>query len=250
MTHYDSPEAAYHAFFETFNREDAEAWADVMNYPHVRVSSRAAYRLFPTPQDYAERASWDRFKETGWVRSEGMDPVRTHESADVVHLAGGWSRYNAAGGVIHSNRVSYVTTRVDGSWGIQARFGVDSLEDGIPGKPSDPSAVAATDVVKRYFAAWDERDLAACASFGTYPLVRVGVGVVTVLPDEAAMEQALAAAPQARSISLEVRPVQIGTSGVNVAATLKNESGTAHGLFLVANRDGRWGIVGRSVIGG
>ena len=66
--------------------------------------------------------------------------------------------------------------------------------------------------------------------------------------DEAAFEQALGAAPRERSVSLDVRPIQIGTLGVNVAATLESESGTAHGLFLVANRDGRWGIIGRSVI--
>ena len=36
MGRYASPEEAYWAFFETFNRKDAEAWAGVMNHPHVR----------------------------------------------------------------------------------------------------------------------------------------------------------------------------------------------------------------------
>ncbi len=37
MGRYASPEEAYWAFFETFNRKDAAAWAGVMNYPHARV---------------------------------------------------------------------------------------------------------------------------------------------------------------------------------------------------------------------
>ncbi len=100
-----------------------------MSYPHVRVSADAAApRLYPTARNYAQSASWDRFKATGWVRTDGIEPVRTHESADKVHLADGWTRYTAAGERILSNRVTYVLTRIDGSWGIQARFGVDSLD--------------------------------------------------------------------------------------------------------------------------
>ena len=38
MGRYASPEEAYWAFFETFNRKDAEAGAAVMNYPNVRVA--------------------------------------------------------------------------------------------------------------------------------------------------------------------------------------------------------------------
>ena len=103
MGRYASPEEAYRAFFETFNRKDAEAWAEVMNYPHVRVAPvggaevnkasagvpRTPARLYPTVADYAAAADWERFERTGWVRTEGIPPQRIHESENVVHLAGG-----------------------------------------------------------------------------------------------------------------------------------------------------------------
>ena len=139
-----SPEDAYWAFFEADSAKDAEAWAGVMSYPHVRVSARGTASYYETPEAYASGASWESREATGWVRSRGIEPTRLHESADKVHLAAGWTRYNAADEPILSNRVTYILTRLDGSWGIQARFGVDSFTEG---ENTDESAAAAVDVV-------------------------------------------------------------------------------------------------------
>ncbi len=38
----ESPEAAYWAFFESFNARDLAGWAGVNTYPHARVSSADA----------------------------------------------------------------------------------------------------------------------------------------------------------------------------------------------------------------
>ena len=137
MGHYATPEDAYWAFFENFNANDADGSAGVMSYPHVRVSPpragatpRTASRVFPTAADYAALAptTFERIRATGWVRTDGIEPERVHTSEDRVHLAGGWTRYNAEGEPILTNRVTYVMTRLDAGWGIQARFGIDTWD--------------------------------------------------------------------------------------------------------------------------
>ena len=137
MGSHESPEAAYWSFFDRFNAKDAEGWAAAMSYPHVRVSAsapptrggrfdpRTASFLTPTPADYtsmATQAGWERFEATGWVRTQGLEPRRVHETDDKVHLAGGWTRYRADDSPIISNRVLYVLTRLEQGWGIQARL--------------------------------------------------------------------------------------------------------------------------------
>ena len=114
---YASPEDAYWTFFKTFNAKDAEKWAGVMSYPHLRVSARGTARYFETPEAYSSGASWERIEAIGWVRTGGIEPTRLHESADKVHLAGGRTRYNASDQPILSNRVSYILTRLVGHTG-------------------------------------------------------------------------------------------------------------------------------------
>ena len=153
---FQSPEETYEEFFLWFNSEDAEGWANVMQYPHVRISSgvnssylsTSGLSYFETKDDYANAVSWEGFKSTGWVRTHRIDPVRIHESEHKVHLAGGWTRYDKNDEPILSNRVTYILTQIlKGTWKIQARFGLDSLnalED------SSYSPDAAIDVVQQH----------------------------------------------------------------------------------------------------
>ncbi len=167
-----------------------------MTYPHVRVSAgdpggpnrrffnqRAAARLYPDAEDYAVAAQamgWERFETTGWVRTRGRAPVRIHESDDLVLLAGGWTRVRADDSPIVSNRVLYTLTQIEGGWGIQARFGVDShLADTDQGP-----AAAGLDCASRMLRALqagDRDDWLGCFGF---PLTLVrGPGRVEVLED-------------------------------------------------------------------
>ena len=172
---FASPEDTYWAFFEAFNAKDAEAWAGVMSYPHVRVSGRGSSRYFETPEEYASGRSWEQFEATGWVRTQGIEPTRLHESADKVHLAGGWTRYNDSDEPILSNRVTYILTRLDGSWGIQARFGVDSFTES---ENTEESATAAVDVVERHLEALDAEELEPVHTFnGRAVLVAIAVPI-------------------------------------------------------------------------
>lgn len=247
-TSFASPEDAYRAFFRTFNAKDADAWAGVMSYPHVRVSARGTARHYETPEEYASGASWERFEAAGWVRTQGIEPMRLHESDDKVHLVGGWTRYNAADEPIVSNLVTYILTRLDGSWGIQARFGVDSF---TKGENTEESAAAAVDVVQQHLGALDARDFESCARLGSYPVTQVGVGKVDQFEDEAAYARSLGATPRGRASQRDVGAVQSGVNGVNVALAEVLESGRAvRAIFLLAKREGLWRIAGRSIIAG
>ena len=220
-----------------------------MNYPHVRVSAGVGSdAYYETPQDYAARSSWDRFKADGWVRTQGIDPVRIHESDDKVHLAGGWTRYNAADEPIRSNRVTYILTRLQGGWGIQARFGTDSFE---AGEDTAPSQQAALDIVEHHLDAWDARAFPSCTALARYPLTEVGVGAIDRYEDSAAYETALTSQRWSATSSRHVRAHQVGRTGVNVAVIVSHDDGRREqALFLVAQHDNAWQIAARSRIPG
>ena len=70
---FRSPEETYEEFFLWFNSENAEGWANVMQYPHVRISSgvnssylsTSGLSYFETKNDYANAVSWKDFKASG-----------------------------------------------------------------------------------------------------------------------------------------------------------------------------------------
>ena len=239
------PEDAYWQFFRADSAKDAEGWAAVMSYPHVRVSAQGRSVYFETPEVYASSASWEEREATGWVRSRGVEPVRLHESADKVHLAGGWTRFNIDDEPILSNRVTYVLTRLEGSWGIQARFGTDSFDEN---HSYETAAAAAVSVVERFHAALGRNDFEACARLCGYPLTEVGIGEVQQFEDAAAAQERFAAMTD-RDEATEICAVQTGALGVVVGVTACGESGqSVHSVFLVGNREDQWRIVGISAI--
>ena len=238
---FAAPEDAYHEFFRADSAKDAAGWAAVMSYPHVRVSAAGHVAYYETPAEYAARASWAGREATGWVRSRGAEPKRLHESDDKVHLAGGWTRYNADDQPILSNRVTYVLTRLGGRWGIQARFGTDSFTEG-----ERVDATAAVGVVERHL-----QDLAsgnAQADTFWLPLVEAGVGRVDRFSNVAEARSRLLASPRPGVID-DVHAAQAGRDGVVVAAAWTDAGQTrTAAVFLVGRRDGVWRIAGFSTL--
>ena len=240
-TNLATPEEAYFEFFRADSAKEAEAWAAVMSYPHVRVSGAGRVDYYETAAEYAARASWEAREATGWVRSRGIEPVRLQESDDKVHLAGGWTRFNADDEPILSNRVTYILTRVEGSWGIQARFGTDSFAEA---ESFDVSA--AVGVVERHLEDLVRGDLDAVVGAFEFPLVNVGVGQVVQHADAADVRSALVAAPSPIEVE-EVSAAQTRRDGVVVAARwLAEQEIRTSAVFLVARREDRWRIVGFS----
>lgn len=103
-------------FMRTFNARDALAWAQVMNYPHVRLAgdqvivwhNAAANDLTP-------------LANTGWAYSR-WDFIRPVQAdATKVHFALQFTRYDAQDRARQSFQALYVVTLQDGHWGVQSR---------------------------------------------------------------------------------------------------------------------------------
>ena len=239
---FQAPEDPYYEFFRADSAKDAKAWAAVMSYPHTRVSATGNSPYYETPEDYAARASWAAREATGWVRSVGVNPIRIHESDDKVHLAGGWTRYNAKDEPILSNRVTYIVTRLEGSWGIQARFGTDSFTEGETLDSSAPLGVVAAHLEDRAAG-----NLDAAMKVLRYPFTEVGVGRVDRCGSAAEVVDRFQADPP-RTIK-DVRPVREGRDGIVAAASWQSVGGAAcQTVFLVARSEAGWRIAAASII--
>ncbi|MCY4130896.1 MAG: hypothetical protein OXG15_16860 [Gammaproteobacteria bacterium] len=242
---FDQPEDAYRGFFRADSAKNAPAWAAVMSYPHVRVSATGGTTRFETPEAYANAADWTAREATGWVRSEGVTPRRLHESAEKVHLLGGWTRFNAEGNPILENRVTYILTRIEGSWGIQARFGVDSYA----GHEIEETSKAVEHLVGQFVSHVGDNDLTACAKLCRLPLTVVHVGnVITATSEPAVVE--LLNDYRGRGITLKrVKAVQTGTRGAIVEVITEFSDGEEEaGIVVVGKQNDQWLIAGTSKI--
>lgn len=245
---FDTPEDAYFGFFRADSAKNAEAWADVMHYPHVRIPARTGSQLFycDTAEEYAARADWTAREATGWVLSRGMEPVRAQESADKVHLLGGWTRYNADDQPILANRVTYILTKIDNSWGIQARFSADTFT----GSDNGEAAEAAIAVATQYMAAMQRSDVQAAAQLCRYPFLEIGIGEVKRAENPADLAQLYGTKPPSpKAVAAEAQAAQSGTNGVTVTLTTTYEEGDPeHTLLIIGKEPTAWRIAGISTI--
>lgn len=113
--------AAMDAFMKAFNAGDLEAWADSLQFPHVRLASgRVDY--------YADRKAFiEAMSKSSLVSSEGWHHSTwdardiVHSTADKVHIATTFSRYRENGERYATHQSLYIVERVDGRWGVRAR---------------------------------------------------------------------------------------------------------------------------------
>lgn len=244
-TQFESPEAAYRGFFIADSAKNAPGWAACMSYPHVRVSAAGSMVRYETPQQYADAADWAPREATGWVRSEGIEPKRIQESESKVHLAGGWTRFNAQNEHILENRVTYILTKINGSWGIQARFGIDSFV----GHEVAETQQTATAVMEEFFTKLGANDLGACAQLCRYPLTAVRIGDVVTATEESQVLELLSRYADQRIQAQKIQPVQSGAKGAIVEVETKVKGGSIEkGIALVAQDASGWRIAGTSYI--
>lgn len=237
MTGASGALAAYWRFFDGFNSRDAATFTDSLNFPHVRLSPWGEPRVLAHRSEHERGVDFARLRESGWVRSVGAEPEVIHQGRDCVHVAGGWTRYDADDEPILSNYVTYVITCVDGHWGMQSRFGVD------PGRAAlDPTGgEAAREVASRWLDALAAGDYTQAGSLLHLPQIVISPGSIEVL------DEVDAGGSRAIGQSTSLRIVHAGPKAVTLAADGQGEHGQRCGSVLfVAERDGRWGIVARS----
>ena len=178
MGSYASPEAAYWAFFTTFNDRSASGRAGVMSYPHVRVSAATlAPRITDTAEEFEAAASWDAVDRTGWAWTQPITPRVMHRSPDKVHFAGGWTRLRADGSVISRNRLLYIASEMEDGWGIQGAFGVEGYVAGADAEEPTQAAMALIDRMMTTLAAGEVDAVLTCC-FGDVPFAGVGDDLV------------------------------------------------------------------------
>lgn len=245
-TRFESPEAAYRGFFRADNAKNPPGWAACMSYPHVRVSATGSMVRYETPQQYADAADWTSREATGWVRSEGIEPERIQESDSKVHLAGGWTRFNAQNQPILENRVTYILTRIEDSWGIQARLGIDSFTDGVV----DETEREATAVVEDFVAQLGKNQVDACAKLCRYPLTVVRIGDVITASEEHQVADLLASYVGQHVRAQKIKAVQTRDRAAVVQVETQLQNGSIEqGVVLVAKVADNWRIAATSHIG-
>ena len=257
MGHYESPEAAYFAFLETFNARDADGWAGVNAWPHARVSAAASdssihwrppTRIFANAGEYLSAPLWDELEATGWARSESSPPRIVQSSKVKAHIAGGWTRYNADGQAMASNRVIYVATRTRDGWGLQAQLKTDSFADGVDFSAQQQAAV---DAVESSLELLGSRRVEAYAESLAYPFTLVGApGVIIVIDSAAEMAAAMRSVGDDRldAPSGSAQMVNCGDSGANVAFQIERDGVVQEALALLGIRDGAWRMLAISGI--
>ena len=177
------------------------------------------------------------------MRSEGVEPIRLHASADKVHLLGGWTRFNANDEPILENRVTYILTRIDGSWGIQARFGTDSWI----GHEVESTTKNALNLVERFIEHLGKNDLSASAECCRLPLTVVGIGKVTTATSADDVVSLLGNYRDRGVQLISANAVQTGTRGAIVEVNTKlNDGSEETKLVVIGERDDRWSIAGVS----
>lgn len=109
------------AFLLAFNARDEAAWADTLQFPHVRMASGGVV-VYPDRAAFLDAMDLTAFAEqTGWDYSTWDDMQIIHASPDKVHIAVMFTRYDPKGSELASYESLYVVEQADGRWGVRAR---------------------------------------------------------------------------------------------------------------------------------
>lgn len=254
---FRSPEAlvALDRYLETWNSRDAALWATSLHFPHVRPGP-GAFEMTRTPQEYAAGINFEATLKTGWHHSEWVSREVLQVGVDKVHAAGAWQRYTEDGRPLAGSVITYVVTKHDNRWGVQARFAAGVT--GLDAPASTRNAAAALDAVNAFMKAWNAHDPKALAGALHYPHVRLGDGLVEIW--KTADEFLAGPEPGRQRTWYQTRldrskAVQVTANGVNVTVSFSRLGrdgrvlSAAEGVFLVVLRDGVWKLQARSVMG-
>lgn len=257
MAAYESPEAAYLAFLETFNARDAAGWAGVNNWPHARISAaapdsaahwRPPTRIFTDADEYLSAPLWDELEASGWARSQSTPPEIVQSSDVKAHIAGGWNRFNTDGEPIAANRVVYVATKTEPGWGLQAQLKTDSFVDGRDYSATEAEVITAVESTLKLLGA---REIDAYAEALAYPFTLIGPpGVIIQIASAPEMAAAMRSAgdDQLDVPPGSVRIVNCGDSGANVTFRVERAGDAQEALALVGLLDGVWRMLAISGI--
>ena len=242
-------------YLETWNSRDAARWATSLHFPHVRPGP-GAFELTRTPQEYAAGIDFEQTLKTGWHHSEWVSREVLQAGAEKVHAAGAWQRYTEDGRALAGSAITYIVTKRENRWGVQARFAAGVT--GLDAPATARNAAAALDAVTAFMKAWHSRDPISLAATLHYPHVRMGDGLVEIWKT---VDEYLAGPEPGRQRTWyqtridQSKAVQVTATGVNVAVSFSRLGRDGRvlsvddGVFLVVLREGVWKLQARSTMG-
>ena len=230
-------------FITTFNSRDTDAWADTLQFPHVRPSPFGPIRVIADKASYVSNFDYGPTINSGWDHSEWDYKHFLHRSPNKLHVAGQWSRYNKEGKKILTTPIVYIVTLLDGHWGIQSRFGCDFADD-------DDVTGFETRVFRHFEAFvnhYNHGNLEACAELLNYPHFRIEPGQLNELTTPAEFKQ------EVDHITIDsLMAIQTGKKSMNLAVdlTLTQAGNTLirQDIINVTDRDNHLGIQAISLL--
>ena len=242
-------------YLETWNSRDAATWAGSLHFPHVRPGP-GAFEMTRSPEEYTKGVNFEATLKTGWHHSEWVTREVLQVGADKIHASGTWRRYTADDKPLAGSDITYVITRSDGRWGVQARFaaGVNGADE----TTRTANGAAAAKAVGAFFDAWNSHDHQALAAALHFPHVRIADGRVEIWRTAGELLAGPEPGRQRTWYQTRVdssRVVQATATGVNIIVSFSrlDRRGAVlskdEGLFLAVVRDGVWKIQARSTFG-
>ncbi len=242
-------------YLETWNTRDPAVWTTSLHFPHVRPGP-GAFEMTRTPEEYAAGIDFEQTLKTGWNHSEWVSRQVLQVSAGKVHAAGAWQRYTEDGRALAGCAITYIMTKRDNRWGVQARFAAGVT--GLDASTSARNAAAALDAVNAFMTAWNSHDPKPLAASLHYPHVRLGDGLVEIW--KTADEYLAGPEPGRQRTWYQTRldrskAVQVTANGVNVTVSFSRLGrdgrvlSADEGVFLVVLREGVWKLQARSTMG-
>jgi hypothetical protein len=242
-------------YLETWNSRNGTIWATSLHFPHVRPGP-GAFEMTRTPEEYAKGVDFAATLKTGWHHSEWVTREVLQVGADKVHASGTWRRYTADDKPMAGSDITYIITRQNDHWGVQARFaaGVTGLDEA--GRAAN--SAAALKAVAAFFEAWNSHDPARLVTSIHYPHVRVADGAIEISRTAADVQAGPEAGRQRTWFQTRLdssKVVQVTATGANVVVAFSRIGrdgrvvSTDEGVFLAVVRDGVWKIQARSTMG-
>lgn len=242
-------------YLETWNSRNGTVWATSLHFPHVRPGP-GAFEMTRMPEDYAKGVDFEATLKTGWHHSEWVTREVLQVGADKVHASGTWRRYTSDDKPLAGSDITYIITRQNDHWGVQARFaaGVTGLDEA--GRSAN--SAAALQAVAAFFDAWNAHDLDRLAAALHYPHVRVADNAVEITRTAADLQAGLEPGRQRTWYQTRLdssKVVQVTATGANVIVAFSRIGrdgrvlSTDEGVFLAVVRDGIWKIQARSTMG-
>lgn len=113
--------AALDEFMHAFNNRDMEAWANTLNYPHVRFAS-GSVTVWQSAEEFAQQSTFDNLAAIGWDHSRWVNREPILVSSGKVHINTVFQRFDSNSEAIGTYESLYIVTRdAEGNWGTQAR---------------------------------------------------------------------------------------------------------------------------------